>query len=61
MHNLYKIKLKKKGEHHFLIKNVSIHDDTKYQCQVSLTETFSGAKSDYAFLTVLSNLKTGSI
>lgn len=41
------------GEHHLLIKNSSLVDDTKYQCQVTATDTEPAIKSDFAYLTVL--------
>lgn len=42
-----------KGEHHLRIKNVSLIDDTKYQCQVTASESESAIKSDWAYLSVL--------
>lgn len=42
-----------KGEHHLLIKNVSIYDNTQYQCQVTANQNEKAIKSDWAFLTVL--------
>lgn len=42
-----------------MIKNASLLDDTKFQCQVLATEKESGIKSDWAYLTVL--IKPSSI
>lgn len=36
-----------------VIKNASLIDDTKYQCQVLATDKEPGIKSDWAYLTVL--------
>ncbi len=46
-----------KGEHHLLIKNSSILDDTKYQCQVTASENEQAIKSEWAYLTVLGRFK----
>ena len=43
-----------KGDHNLLIKSVTLVDDTKYQCQVTASESDPAIKSDWAFLTVLS-------
>jgi hypothetical protein len=41
------------GEHNFHIKNVSLDDNTKYQCQLTASDNEKAAKSEWAFLTVL--------
>ncbi|RNA25670.1 nephrin-like isoform X2 [Brachionus plicatilis] len=41
------------GENHLVIKNASLSDDTKYQCQVLATDKEPSIKSDWAYLTVL--------
>lgn len=48
-----KIIFNSKGEHHLLIKNVSIVDNTKYQCQVTATDTEPAIKTEFAFVSVL--------
>jgi hypothetical protein len=45
----------KKGEHNLLIKDVDLHDNTRYQCQVTATDISSHIQSNWAWLTVLSN------
>ncbi|CAF0721133.1 unnamed protein product [Brachionus calyciflorus] len=47
------------GENHLVIKNISISDDTRYQCQVLATEKDPSIKSEWSYLTVL--IKPSSI
>ena len=42
-----------KDEYNLLVKNASIIDETKYQCQVTATEKWPAIKSDWAFVQVL--------
>ncbi len=41
------------GEHHLQIKNVTLFDNTNYECQVNAHEMDKAAKSEKAFLNVL--------
>lgn len=45
-----------KGENHLLIRNASIVDNTKFQCQVTATDSEPAIKTDFAFITVFSKL-----
>ena len=42
------------GEWHLLIRNVTMEDDARYQCQVGATENADPIRSRYATLTVIS-------
>jgi hypothetical protein len=46
------------GEHHLVIANATINDNTQYQCQVTATDYVEAIKSEWAFLTVVGKIST---